>query len=160
MRYVFFYTRMLVLEFNTVPAQVGPSIKGCRPRGRSRLTREPADARRPASHDADTTSDGHRRRHAERRRRRRERASDLMLGSRAMTFRTLVSLVRDGRLLVLFAMTRAVRPITGSPFSRAARRAVSSRSSHPVLCRWTASPTSFAPTYRCATDWRPGSGSA
>src|SRR5262245_19087513 len=109
MRYVFFYTRMLVLEFNTVPAQVGPSIKGCRPRGRSRLTREPADARRPASHDADTTSDGHRRRHAERRRRRpliplpckpwlrkrrSERASDLMLGSPAMTFRTLFSLVR------------------------------------------------------------------
>src|SRR5262245_39602641 len=44
------------------------------------------------------------------RKRRSERASDLMLGSPAMTFRTLVSLVRDGRLLVLFAMTRAVRP--------------------------------------------------
>src|SRR5262245_3723484 len=33
-----------------------------------------------------------------------------MLGSPAMTFRTLFSLVRDGRLLVLLAMTRAVRP--------------------------------------------------
>src|SRR4030095_11242761 len=44
------------------------------------------------------------------RKRRSELASVLMLGSPAMTFRTLVSLVRDGRLLVLLAMTRAVRP--------------------------------------------------
>src|SRR5262249_50558194 len=83
-----------------------------------------------------------------------------MLGSPAMTFRTLVSLVRDGRLLVLLAMTRAVRPYHRLAFLAAG-------ASSGLFAKLASGPLSLdrladelSPTRRCATDWRPGSGSA